>query len=108
MEMNPEILMARSKPEGCSECGCPTFTIVHAFRRISKIYIPGAQDDALMPIPIYKCEDCKTPMDMDVFAMATAPQTATLPTKEETVPNLTRETSNDRAPRRSDNVIKLS
>lgn len=54
-------LMANSKPHTC-ECGGVFFKQVFNIRSVSKI-IAGTPDDAMMPIPMWRCDDCGAPVE---------------------------------------------
>jgi hypothetical protein len=62
--ISPQQLIAQSVPEECENCGGEFFTQAFMFRRVSKILVGGTQDQ-LLPIPVFKCMDCGSPiMDM--------------------------------------------
>lgn len=57
-------LLKLSVPENCKECKAETFEPIFTFRRIPKLAI-GAPTDALLPIPGYRCTECKTLINPD-------------------------------------------
>lgn len=61
MNIDPATLMAQSTQEECQECGGILFRQVMAFRRVSKVLVQGNKDQ-LVPIPVFVCNDCNTPI----------------------------------------------
>lgn len=59
--IDPATIMAQSTQEKCKECGGILFKQVMAFRRISKVLAQSNQDQ-LVPIPVFVCNDCNTPI----------------------------------------------
>jgi hypothetical protein len=59
--MSPAGLMTNSVPEDCVSCGGRFFKQTFMFRRVSKILV-GAPQDQLIPIPVFRCDDCGTPI----------------------------------------------
>lgn len=59
--MSPSQLFAQSVPEVCSNCDGRFFAQTFMFRRVSKILV-GAAQDQLVPIPVFRCDDCGTPI----------------------------------------------
>lgn len=59
--MDPGQLMSHSAPELCSTCGGMLFRQAVIFRRVSK-FILGTPQDQLIPIPVFRCDDCGTPI----------------------------------------------
>lgn len=59
--LSPQQLMAQSKEEQCNNCGGKFFRQSFAFRRLPKIYT-GDPNDTLIPIPIFRCDDCGQPI----------------------------------------------
>jgi len=41
----------------CESCGGETFREVYSFKKVSKL-LTGSTKDALVPFPMYKCEEC--------------------------------------------------
>lgn len=60
-QMDPTTLINQSKPEICGNCEGQFFKQTFMFRRISKILV-GAPQDQLVPIPVFRCDDCGTPI----------------------------------------------
>jgi len=60
-QMDPNQLLAQSIQEDCKNCGGVMFKQSFMFRRISKILV-GATQDQLVPIPVFRCDDCGTPI----------------------------------------------
>lgn len=60
-QLDPTTLMSQSQPEICAACSGKFFAQVFMFRRISKILV-GAPQDQLVPIPVFRCDDCGTPI----------------------------------------------
>ena len=60
-QMDPRQLLSQSVPEDCKNCGGMMFKQSFMFRRISKILI-GATQDQLVPIPVFRCDDCGSPI----------------------------------------------
>jgi len=60
-QMDPTTLINQSKPEICGNCDGQFFRQTFMFRRISKILV-GAPQDQLVPIPVFRCDDCGTPI----------------------------------------------
>jgi len=54
----PQIDFSKSTGLLC-QCGNASFKEVFLFRKFSKFIINSA-NDALMPLPIYKCDKCET------------------------------------------------
>jgi len=53
-------IMNNSKPHIC-ECGGTFFKQVFTMRTVSKIF-SGTPADAMIPIPMWRCDDCGTPV----------------------------------------------
>ncbi len=60
-QMDPQMLLTQSKPEVCPNCDGNFFKQTFMFRRVSKILV-GAPQDQLIPIPVFRCDDCGTPI----------------------------------------------
>lgn len=60
-KMDPYALLKNSKPEVCPNCDGSFFKQTFMFRRVSKILV-GAPQDQLVPIPVFRCDDCGTPI----------------------------------------------
>lgn len=60
-QMDPNMLLTQSKPEICPNCDGNFFRQTFMFRRVSKILV-GAPQDQLIPIPVFRCDDCGTPI----------------------------------------------
>jgi len=60
-QLDPKILLNQSKPEICPQCDGNFFRQTFMFRRVSKILV-GAPQDQLIPIPVFRCDDCGTPI----------------------------------------------
>ena len=57
-------LLQNSKEMSCENCECIFFKQVFTLRKVSKVLI-GSPTDQIMPIPIFRCDDCGAPvMDM--------------------------------------------
>ena len=41
----------------CDNCGCKFFRHVHAFKRLSALISPSGKEQ-IVPIPIYRCDEC--------------------------------------------------
>lgn len=59
--MSPVGLLAQSVPEECANCGGRFYRQTFMFRRVSKILV-GSPQDQLVPIPVFRCDDCGTPI----------------------------------------------
>lgn len=59
--MDPHMLLKNSKPEVCANCDGNFFKQTFMFRRVSKILV-GATQDQLVPIPVFRCDDCGSPI----------------------------------------------
>lgn len=59
--MSPVGLLAQSVPEECTSCGGRFYKQTFMFRRVSKILV-GSPQDQLVPIPVFRCDDCGTPI----------------------------------------------
>jgi hypothetical protein len=74
-QLDPKVLLSQSKPEVCPNCEGNFFRQTFMFRRVSKILV-GAPQDQLIPIPVFRCDDCGTPIgDMVPDANETESQT---------------------------------
>lgn len=60
-KMDPYTLLKNSKPEVCPNCDGSFFKQTFMFRRVSKILV-GSPQDQLVPIPVFRCDDCGTPI----------------------------------------------
>ena len=60
-KMDPYMLLKNSKPEVCPNCDGSFFKQTFMFRRVSKILV-GSPQDQLVPIPVFRCDDCGTPI----------------------------------------------
>ena len=58
-QIDPQKLMSISVPEKCRQCDSDIFEQVVMFRRIPKLAI-AAPNDQLLPIPVFRCIECKT------------------------------------------------
>lgn len=54
-------MMANSKPYVCEVCGGKFFKQVVVMRVISKIFT-GSPTDSLAPLPMFRCDDCGSPV----------------------------------------------
>lgn len=54
-------VLANSKPHICS-CGGVFFKQVFTMRAVSKI-VSGTGAEAMMPIPMWRCDDCGAPVE---------------------------------------------
>ena len=45
------------KPLICSECGGMYFRQVMAINKVSR-FITGADKDSMVPVPVFRCDDC--------------------------------------------------
>lgn len=54
-------IMANSKPYACEECGGKYFRQVNTIRLISKVFT-GSPVDSLLPLPMFRCDDCGSPV----------------------------------------------
>jgi hypothetical protein len=59
--ISPAQLLSQSTPEVCSNCDGRFFAQTFMFRRVSKILV-GSPQDQLVPIPVFRCDDCGTPI----------------------------------------------
>lgn len=61
-QINPDIIMKHSKEIECSSCGCIFFKQVVTLRRVSRVVI-GTPTDQVLPIPVFRCDDCGLPLN---------------------------------------------
>jgi|TARA_R100000081_G_C4742321_1_gene129615 uncharacterized Zn finger protein len=45
------------KPMTCTECGGMYFRQVMAINKVSR-FITGADKDTIVPVPVFRCDDC--------------------------------------------------
>lgn len=60
-QLTPDQIMKHSSEITCKECGCMFFKQVVSLRRVSKLIL-AAPTDQVMPIPIFRCDDCGAPL----------------------------------------------
>lgn len=63
-QMNPAQLaemLKSAKDMICENCNCIFFKQVIILKKVSKV-IAATPDDVVIPIPIYRCDDCGTPI----------------------------------------------
>lgn len=61
MQLDPAMLMKNSSVEACTKCEGFFFEQVLTFRRIPGV-VTGDVKDQLIPIPLFRCADCGTPI----------------------------------------------
>lgn len=49
---------------GCPECGGLFFRQVVQIKKLSKLYT-GAAKDQIAPMPVFRCDDCGTPLEFE-------------------------------------------
>lgn len=57
-EMQMQQMLRQSKPIKCA-CGSGLFEPLTALRSVSKLYIPGAGSDLVIPVQVMRCAQCK-------------------------------------------------
>lgn len=60
-QMTAAQVFSQSVRVSCTECDSMFFEQSVVFRKVSKI-ITGTQTDQLVPIMVYRCQDCLTPL----------------------------------------------
>jgi len=60
-DLSPQMLLENSREEVCENCQGQFFRQVIMLRRVSKLVI-GAPHDQMIPIPVFRCDDCLTPV----------------------------------------------
>jgi uncharacterized Zn finger protein len=53
----PQISIKDAETVRCESCQNETFQEVLAFKKVSKL-LTGSKEDSLVPIPVYKCDEC--------------------------------------------------
>lgn len=57
-QLNMKALLKDAKDICCSSCDGKIFREVTRFKKVSKFTNPNLKDDAIVPIPVYRCDDC--------------------------------------------------
>ena len=55
-------LLKDSKGQECPNCGSKFFKTVFLMRTVSK-FLTQTPQDMVVPIPVWRCDDCGTPME---------------------------------------------
>lgn len=55
-------LMSSSAPHSCTNCTGMFFKQVFTIRSVSKLFT-GQLEDSLVPLPMWRCDDCGTPVE---------------------------------------------